>query len=300
VDWETPSRIAVDKGGCRSTDHHSLPEPGLPVLDRLLECEYTMAYKDILVYLDPTSDSENRLRLAITLASSHGARLIGVDACSEAAFESDWREQAVQLQESFDNALRPTGVNGVYLTAERRKRLGDHLWAHYADLIVTSQQEVPTKHLVVPGIPEQVLVTAGVPVLILPCGWRPRAIGENIVVAWKSSREATRAVHDAMPLLTKAKKVIAFTFAPEPDVLGNEPDSLVNHLRQHGVSAEASTWPNTAELSAVDALFACLDTQDADLIVAGAYGHSRLLEGLFGGVSHDLTRQPSLPVLMSH
>jgi nucleotide-binding universal stress UspA family protein len=150
------------------------------------------------------------------------------------------------------------------------------------------------------GIPEDVLLAAGVPVLMLPYGWRPHAIGESIAIAWKSSREATRAVHDSMPLLLKAKKVTVFTFAPESDVFGKEPDLLVNHLREHGVSAKASSWPITGDMSAVDALFASLDTQDADLIVSGAYGHSRLFEGLFGGVSRDLVRQPSMPIFMSH
>jgi len=137
-------------------------------------------------------------------------------------------------------------------------------------------------------------------VLLLPDGWKQRGPIENIVVAWKSSREATRAVHDAMPLLARARKVTAFTFAPKSDVYGDEPDLLVRHLREHGVEAGTDAWPDTGEISAVDALFACLETQEANLIVAGAYGHSRLMEGLFGGVSRDLVRQPSLPVLMSH
>ena len=154
--------------------------------------------------------------------------------------------------------------------------------------------------MIVEGIPEDVLLTAGVPVLILPDDWRPRAVGQNIVIAWKSSREATRAVHDAIPLLTRAQKVTVFTFAPDSELSGKEPELLVNHLREHGVSAEASSWPDTGEISPVEALFACLDTQEADLIVAGAYGHARWLEGLIGGVSYDLARQPSLPVLMSH
>jgi nucleotide-binding universal stress UspA family protein len=135
---------------------------------------------------------------------------------------------------------------------------------------------------------------------MLPYDWRPRAVGENIVIAWKSSREATRAVHDAMPLLNRAKSVTVFAFAPESDLYGKEPDLLMSHLREHGFSAKASSWPDTSEISVVEALFACLDTEDADLIVAGAYGHSRLMEGLFGGVSRSLVRQPSLPICMSH
>lgn len=75
---------------------------------------------------------------------------------------------------------------------------------------------------------------------------------------------------------------------------------MAEHLIRHGVKAEVYTWPDTGEMSAVDALFACLDCQEADLIVAGAYGHSRFMEGLFGGVSRGLLQNPTMPLLMSH
>jgi nucleotide-binding universal stress UspA family protein len=71
-------------------------------------------------------------------------------------------------------------------------------------------------------------------------------------------------------------------------------------MLQHGVSAHLADWTDTGDVSALEALFASLDTQDADLIVAGAFGHSRLFESLFGGVSLDLLRQPTAPILMSH
>ena len=86
-------------------------------------------------------------------------------------------------------------------------------------------------------------------------------------------------------------------------LLGEAPrrrDLLIEYLKAHGVSARPLRWPNTGELSAVDAMFASLDSEEADLIVAGAYGHSRWIEGLFGGASRDLVRQHLLPVFMSH
>jgi nucleotide-binding universal stress UspA family protein len=260
----------------------------------------TMAYRDIIVYLDPTPDTDNRLKFAVDLAASHGARLIGVNACSVAAFEGLWRDRAVGLADGFESAIKERGIRGVYHDVDRTEKGGLQYFSHHADLIIAPQPEFEARDLIMAEIPEDVLLTVGVPVLMLPYGWKPRAIGESIVIAWKSSREATRAVHDSMPLLLKAKKVTVFTFAPESGVFGKEPDLLVNHLREHSVSATASSWPVTGDMSAVDALFASLDELDADLIVAGAYGHSRLFEGLFGGVSRDLLRQPSMPILMSH
>jgi nucleotide-binding universal stress UspA family protein len=75
---------------------------------------------------------------------------------------------------------------------------------------------------------------------------------------------------------------------------------MADHLRKHGVNIEVQTWPAVADSSLITALFASLDENYIDLIVAGAYGHSRVFEGLFGGVSRDLLHQPSMPVLMSH
>jgi nucleotide-binding universal stress UspA family protein len=152
-----------------------------------------------------------------------------------------------------------------------------------------------------PGALDRALLESGVPMLILPPDWTPGPIGDNIVIAWNAGREALRAVYDARPLLERAKKVTLFAFSSRPSGLRKSAQMLVDRLAAHGVKAEhISDWTNTGGLTAVEALFASLDTQDADLFVAGAFGHSRLYQGLFGGVSMDLTHQQSLPVLMSH
>ena len=144
------------------------------------------------------------------------------------------------------------------------------------------------------------LLASGAPMLILPHYWKPSTVGENIVIAWNASREAIRAVHDAMPLLIKAKKVTIFIFSARESALHATSEMLADHLLRHGVVAQISDWPYTGDISALEALFASLETQDADLIVAGAFGHSRLFESLFGGVSLDLMRQPTTPIFLAH
>ncbi|HVP99714.1 MAG TPA: universal stress protein, partial [Roseiarcus sp.] len=150
------------------------------------------------------------------------------------------------------------------------------------------------------GLLDRALTESGAPMLILPPGFEGGTVGENVIIAWNGGREALRAVHDAMPFLEQARKVSVFCFSSRPSDLRASAELLVDHLASHGVAAKISDWTNTGDLTAIEALFASLDTQDADLIVAGAFGHSRLYEGLFGGVSMDLIRQQSLPVLMSH
>jgi len=259
-----------------------------------------MPYKDILVFLDATSDTPGRLDLAITLARQDDARVVGVDVSTPAAFEGRWKDQATGLQDLFLSRLDKDHLNGEFRVADRSTGAWKALYAHFADLVIATQRDESNKDIVLSGVPEDVLLSAGVPVLILPPGWRPKPVGESIVLAWTPSRQATRAAHDALPLLTQAKRVTLFEFAPPADSLDFAPNLMTDHLRQHGVEAELFTWRDMGDSSPVDALFSCLDRQEADLIVAGAYGHSRLIEGLFGGVSADLIHNVSMPVLMSH
>ncbi|WP_342238561.1 universal stress protein [Inquilinus sp. OTU3971] len=259
-----------------------------------------MPYKDILVFLDATGDTPTRLDLAITLAGQHEARLLGVDVSTPAAFEGQWKDQATGLQDLFLTRLGRAGLDGEFRVADRSTGSWKALYAHFADLVVATQRHESNAEFVLPAVPRDVLLSAGVPVLILPPDWRPQPVGRNIVLAWNASREATRAVHDALPLLARAEKVTLFEFAPPADRIESAPRLMADHLRRHGVEAELFTWPDLDDTSPVDALFSCLDRQGSDLIVAGAYGHSPLAEGLLGGVSEDLIHNVSMPLLMSH
>jgi len=259
-----------------------------------------MPYKDILVFLDATSDTPARLDLAVSLAQEHGARLLGVDVSTPAAFEGRWKDQATGLQDLFHARRNSAHVAGEFWAADRSAGSWKALYAHFADLAIATQRHETNLEAVLPAVPQDVLLSAGVPLIVLPPDWQPQSVGRNIVLAWNASREATRATHDALPLLSRAERVTLFEFAPPADQMESALGLMADHLRQHGIEAELFTWPDTGENSLLDALFSCLDRQGADLIVAGAYGHSPLFERLFGGVSQDLLHNVSMPVLMSH
>jgi nucleotide-binding universal stress UspA family protein len=259
-----------------------------------------MAYKDILVYLDPTPSSEDRLRVAIGLAKAHAARLIAVDASSDEAFLGLWGKRALQIEPTFSEAVKTAGLKAEFFGGADRQGTRHPDYLHCVDLMISPRPEGDARELVRPFVPDQALVNSGVPMLVIPQDWKFGPLGEDIVIAWNASREATRAVHDALPFLKKARKVTIFAFSSGPSGLRASSESLAEHLMRHGVTAKVSDWTNTGDITAVEALFASLDTQQSDLIVAGAFGHSRTFEGLFGGVSIDLLHQPSLPVLMSH
>lgn len=256
-----------------------------------------MAYKDILICLDPTSASDDRLQLAIELAKTHAARLIGFDTTAETAFSGEWRDRALKVVGRFEDAARSAGVETLALPADAGSN-PDHL--HCVDLIIAPAATGDTRALVASFVPDELLLRSGAPTLVVPSDWTYQPIGRSIVIAWNASREASRAVHDAMPLIEKAEKVVVFAFSTRASALRSNAEALIAHLRRHNVEAKLSDWTNSGDTSAVEALFASIDTQDSDLIVAGGFGHSRIYEGLFGGVSLDLMRQPTTPVLLSH
>src|ERR1700691_2268631 len=166
-----------------------------------------MAYKDILIYLDPSPGAEDRLRFAAGLAQTHMARLIGVDASSNEAFLGAPADRAIQIGDRFAEATRAAGIVGHLVAADDPK--SDHFpdYSHCVDLAIAPRPEADAKKLVRSFLPDQLVMNSGGPVLILPQYWNFGPVGQNIVVAWNASREATRAVHDSMPLLKKARKV---------------------------------------------------------------------------------------------
>ena len=259
-----------------------------------------MSYKDILVFLDGSVDNGGRVDFAVSLAKAHGARLTGVDVDSAAAFAGDWLQRAQSLEETFRTSANRSDVDARFKVADRHATGWKNLYAHYADLLIATQPNPEASGKTLSAVPEEVLVSAGVPMIVLPQDWQLRPVGQDVVVAWSPSGQATRAVHDAMPILTRAGKVTVFAFDPPSDRDDADIQLLCDHLLAYGVKAETDRWPDTGDLSAIDALFASRAIQEADLIVAGAYSHSRFREALFGGMTKSLLQQFSLPVLVSH
>ena len=257
-----------------------------------------MGYKDILVYLDPTPASAVRLAIALQIAAVDGAYVTGVDASADDAFLGDWRVAATQIEGGFQTALKAGGVAGEFHVAGANGKLADYPFP--ADLVIAPAPSPEHRKLIHAGLPDDVVMQAGAPVLAIPTDWPGGVWGKSVVIAWNASRESRRAVHDALPILKRAEKVVVFVFSKDDSPLRASGQSLIAHLARHGVTALLSDWTHTGDVSAIEAMFASLDTQDADLVVAGAFGHSRVFESLFGSVSQELLRQPILPVLMSH
>ncbi|SDA98406.1 universal stress protein [Sinorhizobium sp. NFACC03] len=260
-----------------------------------------MSFRDIVVYLDAGANTAGRVRTAGDLATRYSARLIGVDISTKAAREEDSGDAALAIQQQFETALQAMNVDFTYRKASPDARTPEELFSHSADLLVATQTNPADSRLSNSAVPETVLLGSGVPMLVLPAGWKgEKPIGTNIVVAWNMSREATRAVHDALPLLRTAQSVYLFVFAPNYGDDNEDVQDMKAHLERHGAKVILAGWRDRGETDMTSALFANLDREDADLIVCGAYSHSPFSEAVFGGVTKILLSNISMPVLMSH
>ncbi|MGH6990450.1 MAG: universal stress protein, partial [Stellaceae bacterium] len=227
-----------------------------------------MAYKDILVHLDGTPRDEMRLRLAMALATREEAHLTGLFALGLPApalyatgatsaydfrvfdqmfdeMRRQGRDAAAKLEADFNSALDRNGIEGEWCLIEDEdaaQAVARH--ARYTDLALVGQPE--------PGeasasdllrIVETAMLDSGRPLIVLPYAGDFARIGETVLVGWKTSREAARALNDAIPLLRAAKSVTVLAINPAHGISG-EGDvpavDITHHLARHGVNATAA------------------------------------------------------------
>ena len=138
--------------------------------------------------------------------------------------------------------------------------------------------------------------------LLVPyAGRRPDRLGENVLVAWNGSREAGRAVQDALPLMSASSVVTVLLVDPEEDADIDLAEDLVAHLGRHGLHPRTQVIRHDLGTIAVsDTIFTQVVELDADLLVMGAYSHSRFREIILGGVTRDILRDMNVPILMAH
>ncbi|MGY4567165.1 universal stress protein [Bradyrhizobium sp. USDA 3256] len=149
-------------------------------------------------------------------------------------------------------------------------------------------------------IPQELLFHAGGPVLFMPYTFHGSFSAKRIGICWDGSRLAARALHDAMPLLREADALVIVTIdGPEPIPAECSTDHLLRYLAREGLPAKVTSLPaSRSEIQSI--LLSIAADESLDLLVMGGYGHSRLQEILLGGVTRDMLRAMTVPVLMSH
>ena len=177
------------------------------------------------------------------------------------------------------------------------------LHARYADLVImgqcSSRQKNPRGDF---DTPAEVALLSARPILVLPAEGPPPAIGRRVLVAWNATRESTRAVTAALPFLKQAESVDVVVVDPEgvPTRLAGEEagSEIARYLALHGIEA-AVTRLSRGALHVGEVLQSMVAEKGADLLCMGIYGHSRLREFVFGGVSRDLMRHMIVPTLIA-
>jgi nucleotide-binding universal stress UspA family protein len=282
-------------------------------------------FKDLLVVVDNSKTCATRLDVAVHVASRFGTHLAGLFVREPPNFPvwaqsegqvylrplSDyaemhrqaWREAAVGAQHLFRSRADVAGI-----TTEWREREGDVaemaiLHARYADMVIVGQMEREL-HGVRPAreLPERLLLGVGRPILVVPYAGAFRTVGERVLVAWNASREATRAVNDALPILRQASQVTVLAINPRGGVSGDGDvpgADLALHLSHHGVKAEASSL-TSEDVAVAPMLLSRVADLQADLLVMGGYGRSRVREIILGGVTREILHSMTVPTLLSH
>lgn len=278
-----------------------------------------MALKDILVHVDNGKTCKHRIELAINMALAHDAHLTGLFVVArpqvppfvQAYIGNDILEtqykallaQAAEREKEFRTLCDRSGVKYEWRSVEGDVNEEVVVQARYADLTIIGQVN-PEEEATAGGedLPDRLVLMAGRPVLVIPYVGNFAKLGERILVAWDASRLATRAVNDAMSVLTKAKKVEVLAVNPKGgdgghgEVVGAD---ICLHLARHGVKAEAQHVV-ADDMDAGNMLLSRAADEGIDLIVMGAYGHRRLRELVLGGVTRHMLTHMTVPVLMSH
>lgn len=278
-----------------------------------------MTYKTILVHLNDKRRAETLLEPAIRLAVQHNAHLIGLHAYASipaspvaipyaskvlgevAASERRETEEIaatfarMTANQPFVAEWRVLKVPNVDLAAA----VMDH--GRAADLIVAGQTDPDWDLSPLMDFPERLALESGRPVLVIPYVGRYPEIGRNVMIAWKPSRESARAVFDALPILTRAETVqILEVKDRRDDGASLAPDTTIAaSLGRHGIKPTVRS-SMAADISVGDEILSRLADASADLLVMGAYGHSRMREFVFGGATRHIARHMTAPTLFSH
>ena len=280
-----------------------------------------MSLKNIGVFVDATPEGAKRIDYAATLAHQCGAHLAGIHVVSAARPEHrpDYYvvgEKAIRASRAWQKAADEAATTEVRrhfeaisekrdLSAEFRviRRGGPDedliLSSLHSDLVVIGQRELRE----LPGYlsPERLLLASGAPILVVPSGWKSESIGKNVLVGWNASREARRAVSDALPFLVAAGSVTLLVVDSNERAgrHGEEPGAdIALYLARHGVHVEVAQLSSRGSPVA-DTILSYARDHGSDLIVIGAYSHARSVEMVFGGVTRSLLREALVPVLMS-
>ncbi|THD72054.1 universal stress protein [Thalassobius vesicularis] len=279
-----------------------------------------MAYKSIFTVLTDTKFVSPVLQQGVALASAWDAHFdvlcMGVDRTQTGYYYAGAnamvlqetitraQEEAQEIEKTVKDSLGKSEIRwGADMGVSQLADIGRHVAAHarFSDLVVMPQPYGKGHGAEMEPVMESALFEGKVPALILPDGTQMPAAPKNITVAWNESNEALAAVRAAMPLLQSADNVrVVVIDPPAHGPNRSDPGGLLSqYLARQGVRAEIDVLSKTLPRVSDVLLRHATDTE-AELIVMGAYGHSRFREAILGGATRYMLEQAQIPVLMAH
>ncbi len=272
-----------------------------------------MSYATLMVYVNVDHVSKQLVGVAAGLAQKFSAKLIGLSALAimppfvaegvvivDNATELDIAKMKAKLAEAGETFRAAAGADRQ---TEWRSAIEFPTQtliseARCADLIVIEKGKSGDIYRTIDV--GAAILGAGRPFLVVPAAVRS-VVADHVVIGWKDTREARRAVQDALPFLREARRVTVVEVCEkdEMDIARHHVADVIRYLAQHRVKAE-SRVEIQAEGSAADQIIGLAEDEGADLLVTGAYGHSRLNEWVFGGMTRDLLTSSPICCLMSH
>lgn len=271
--------------------------------------------RSILLHLDATLASPDRLTLTHALAERLGARITALFGASPDSRQVGYAYSAAAALAAAAHAGEAHDREHVRLrewAADRQLECdwcdarGDSLLhgflaeAVYADLLVLGAPVAPhdDSRAASGAFVEAAILQSGVPALVVPSPHRQETIGDRVVVAWDASLPSARALKAALPLLRGASRVHVATWGPHAPPAPFSGMDVHAWLRRHGVAGHVLRFGAVAKVATAIASLAA--EERADLVVMGCYGHAPLREQMFGGVTRSSLARSSVPVLMAH
>ena len=280
-----------------------------------------MSFMSLLVFADDSESSIPRLDTAIAMAERHGAQLtacalveqpayyygVGTEVAADVYIEDVERAKAIAqgVADAAKARLAQSGHDGGARWATGTPVAISEIAARnarYADLSLIGQPFDSAQETVLTKVFEGVLLDSGRPAVMVPKGWSGGSFGGRVMIAWTPCKEAARAVADAMPFIEAAESVHVAMVDPATgtEAHGEEPGAdLAAALARHRAPVIVDALPSAGN-SVADRLLTHAAECGANLIVMGGYGHWRLRESLFGGVTRDLIRKSEVPLLLAH
>ena len=279
-----------------------------------------MGFKTVVVHVNSSADTERRVRLASQIVRMSKGRLVGaaMSGISRFLYADHATAMGVSLAAQCIDEAREAARDSLRrfesqcamldLPSFESRLLDDQaadglvLQSRYGDLVILGQ--VNPDDPISPmeeETPEYVAMNSARPVLVVPYAGHFEVPFQRVLVAWDGSMEATRAITAAIPLMEQAGKVTlaVFNAGREPEAHGSEPGAdMALYLARHGIKVEVSSQVTAIDVGS--ALLSFASDIDADLLVMGCYGHSRLREIMLGGASRTVLQSMTLPVLMAH